>query len=229
MKLLLLLLFPLTLVAQEIRIADFPAERYQGGKDAFYRYLAKNLKYPLEARQSTRIGTAIVGFTLSAEGKLQDLEIVNPLGKGIDDNIRQVFSELADQWTASPGDAAVRMYLPISYTLNGKPFYRINPQDDQFISEVIVNGYGALRYSYDSREQLINKVYKYIDRKKYKRALIFADELIRRDPLNKEWYLLRSSINEAKGDNEAVCQDLTKIQVFLNFPVTQELMQTYCR
>jgi len=79
-----------------------------------------------------------------------------------------------------------------------------------------------------SREKLIESLYRLIEKKKHRRALRFADELIRRDPLNKEWYLARSSIHKEMGQEDAVCHDLTKIHTLLQYPVAESLLQQYC-
>lgn len=229
----ILLLFctPLLLSAQgqAVRLPDFPASRYEGGAEAFYRLMGSSLRYPAGARHAGIVGTAILSFTLLPDGQVTNIEMANPLGKVIDDEVKQVFAKTTDHWLAAPDDVPARMYLPIAFTIDGAPLIRAGMDDDLFIEEIVVKAFGPLRANLRSREKLIESLYKYIEKKKHRRALRFADELVRRDPHNKEWYLVRSSIHKAMGNNEAVCHDLTKIQELLQYPVADKLMEQYCR
>jgi hypothetical protein len=155
--------------------------------------------------------------------------MTNPLGKIIDDEVKQVFAKTTDHWLASPDDMPVRMYLPIAFTIDGLPLIRAGMEDDLFIEEIVVKAFGPLRANIRSRERLIESLYKFIEKKKHRRALGFADELVRRDSFNKEWYLVRSSIHKEMGEDDAVCHDLSKIQQLLQYPVSEKLLEQYCR
>jgi TonB family protein len=229
----ILLLFctPLLLSAQSqaVRLPDFPANRYEGGAEAVYRLMGSSLRYPADARHAGIIGTAILGFSLLPDGQVTNIEMTNPLGKIIDDEVKQVFAKTTDHWLASPDDMPVRMYLPIAFTIDGLPLIRAGMEDDLFIEEIVVKAFGPLRANIRSRERLIESLYKFIEKKKHRRALGFADELVRRDSFNKEWYLVRSSIHKEMGEDDAVCHDLSKIQQLLQYPVSEKLLEQYCR
>lgn len=227
---LLLLCTPLLIQAQNqpVRVPDFPAERYVGGDTAFYRFLGQNMRYPASARRAGIIGTAILGFTLLPNGELTDVETVNPLSKDIDNEVIRVLIETTDNWQPSPEALPVRMYLPIAFTLDGVPLIRAGIDDDLFIEEIVVRAFGPVEANIRSRESLIEKLYKFIEKEKHSRALRSADELIRRDPFNKQWFVIRSTIHKDMGDAEAVCRDLRNIQNLLQYPVSEELISEYC-
>lgn len=228
--LVLLLLSATTLSAQDTvrHVGTFPVSRYEGGPQAFYKFLGETLEYPRQAREAARVGTSVVEVTLSPEGTFVNLEIINPLGEGIDEDLLQTFRKAEDQWLALPGVSPIRMYFVITYMINDQPFYRMTPDTALFQEEVVVNAYGNTRHQPRPHARLIENLHKFREKKKFKRALRFADELIRRDPLNSQWYLLRSNINSELDHREAVCQDLSKLRHFLQVPVTKELMQQYC-
>ena len=228
---LLLLCTPLLLYAQSqpLRVPDFPADRYVGGDTAFYRFFAQNLRYPASARHAGIIGTAILGFTLLPNGELTDIELVNPLSKDLDNEIKRVFSETAGNWFPSSQALPVRMYLPIAYTLDGVPLIRAEINDKLFIEEIIMKAFGRVQATVKPSAKLIDKLYKFIEKEKHRKALHFADELIRRDPFNKQWFLMRSTIHKEIGDAEAVCSDLKKIQDLLQYPVSDKLVREYCQ
>ena len=214
---------------QIIRIPDFPENRYQGGTKAFYRQIGSNLRYPSGARQAGIIGTAILGFTLLPDGHVTDVEMSNSLSKNVDDEVQQVFAKTIDYWLASPDDLPVRMYLPIAFTIEGIPLIRAQMNDDFFLEEIVVKAFGPVNANIRSRERLIESLYKFIEKKKYGRALHFADELIRRDPFNKDWYLLRTSIHKEMQNMDALCNDLFRIRDLLRYPVSDKLVREYCQ
>lgn len=228
---LLLLCTPLLLYAQKqpIRLPDFPADRYVGGDTAFYRFLAHSLRYPASARHAGIIGTAILGFTLLPNGELTDIEIANPLSKDLDNEIMRVFLETTDNWKPSPEALPIRMYLPIAFTIDGVPLIRAGIDDNLFIEEIIMRAFGRVQATVKPSAKLIDKLYKFIEKEKHKRALRSADELVRRDPFNKQWFLLRSTIHKEMRNIEAVCRDLTKIQDLLRYPVSDKLVREYCQ
>ena len=225
----LILLSTTTLFAQDTvrHVGEFPVSRYKGGPQAFYKVLGETLEYPREARSTARVGTSIVKLTLSSEGTTR-LEIVNPLGKGIDEDILQTFRKTEDQWLALSGVSPIQMYFVITYMINNQSFYRMAPDSALFQEEVFVNAYGSGQSLQRPHARLIENLHKFREKKKFKKALKAADELIRRDPLNSQWYLQRSTINSELGHREAVCQDLSKLRHFLKVSVDEELIQQYC-
>lgn len=95
-----------------------------GGLEGWNMYLAKNLKYPAEARNMGIEGTVIVVFTINSDGSISNPEILKGIGGGADEEALRVVSE-APNWT--PGyqkGIAVncRMRLPIRFKLGtGNP------------------------------------------------------------------------------------------------------------
>lgn len=226
----LLLFATAPLAAQDIvrHVGEFPESRYRGGPSAFYKTLGSTLNYPNRAHRTARVGTSIVSLTLSPEGTFAQMEIINPLGKGIDEDILQTFQKTEDQWLPQPGAGPIRMYFVITYMINNWSFYRLAPDSAIFQDELIVRAVRRGHSLQRAHKKLINKLHKLQENKKFKKALKIADELIRRDPLNSQWYLQRSSINDALGNRAAVCQDLTKLRHFLKVPVTDALLLQYC-
>jgi TonB family protein len=60
------------------QVPEFP-----GGRDEFYKFLAKNIKYPAESRQKGIQGKVLVSFIVEMDGELTDIKVK----KGVDDNI----------------------------------------------------------------------------------------------------------------------------------------------
>lgn len=90
-------LFSVTSLAQSRdTLTYFPADRIRGGAPAFYQTVSDHVSYPRSARNSKIVGTAIVALTVSPKGKLTGVDIVNSLGKEIDQTIRYAIKQTRD-------------------------------------------------------------------------------------------------------------------------------------
>ncbi len=58
------------------------AEYYEGGQEAMYDFIAKELKYPLMAKRNRIQGQCIVSFTLNPDGTMQGVKLVKQVGGG---------------------------------------------------------------------------------------------------------------------------------------------------
>lgn len=47
---------------------------YLEGEEVFYKAIQKSIKYPLEARKNNVQGTILVSFTITSEGKVEDIK-----------------------------------------------------------------------------------------------------------------------------------------------------------
>ena len=56
------------------------AEYYEGGQEAMYAFIAKELKYPLLAKRNRIQGQCIVSFTLNPDGSMQGVKLVKQVG-----------------------------------------------------------------------------------------------------------------------------------------------------
>jgi protein TonB len=122
-----------TTVIKEVVIAEAPVEEKAdeifdvvetqpnppGGMAGWNQYLAKNLKYPTQARRMGIEGTVIVVFVINVDGSIQDVEVLRGIGGGCDEEAVKVVSE-APKW--EPGKqrgraVRTRMRLPIRFKL----------------------------------------------------------------------------------------------------------------
>ena len=58
------------------------AAYYEGGQEAMYAFIAKELKYPLLAKRNRMQGRCIVSFTLNPDGTMQGIKLVKQVGGG---------------------------------------------------------------------------------------------------------------------------------------------------
>ncbi len=92
----------------------------QGGMEAFYKYVGKNINYPKQARRMGVEGRVFVQFVVDKDGSLNDIKVIKGIGSGCDEEAIRVLKE-APNW--KPGKqrgrpVKVRMSIPIFFKLN---------------------------------------------------------------------------------------------------------------
>ncbi len=89
------------------------AEYYEGGKEAMYKFIAKELKYPLLAKRNRVQGDCIISFTLNEDGSTQGFKILSNAGAGTGEEALRVAKLLKFK---APG-YSVNGSIPIKFKL----------------------------------------------------------------------------------------------------------------
>ena len=90
-----------------------------GGPQAFFDWVEKNQKYPLQARQRKIQGKVLVEFMVQADGSLTDARVVKKLGSGLDDEALRLI-RTAPKWepaTYQGKPLKQKMMLPVLFQL----------------------------------------------------------------------------------------------------------------
>lgn len=100
-------------------VEEMPAP--DGGMGSFYAYLAKNMKYPEQAKRLGIEGRVFVQFVVEKNGKITDIKIQKGIGAGCDEEAVRVLSS-HPAW--KPGKqrgrpVRVKMVIPIMFKLAG--------------------------------------------------------------------------------------------------------------
>ncbi len=106
-------------VADEIFTVVEDQPEPEGGLQAFYQYIQKNLKYPSQARRMGVEGKVFVQFVVDTDGTLNDVQVVKGIGGGCDEEALRIV-QAAKPW--KPGKqrgraVKVRMVIPITFKL----------------------------------------------------------------------------------------------------------------
>ncbi|MEN7549869.1 energy transducer TonB [Rapidithrix thailandica] len=91
----------------------------EGGMKTFYEYVAKNIKYPSQARRSTVEGRVIVQFVVDTDGSLTDLKVLKGIGAGCDEEAVRVLKKAPNWKPGKQRGRAVkqRITIPIFFQL----------------------------------------------------------------------------------------------------------------
>jgi protein TonB len=89
------------------------AAYYEGGQDAMYAFIAKEIKYPLMAKRNRMQGRCIVSFTLNPDGTMQGIKLVKGVGGGTGEEALRVVHLLKFKKPEYP----ILTSLPIDFKL----------------------------------------------------------------------------------------------------------------
>lgn len=91
----------------------------EGGMEAFYKFVGKNLKYPKRAQYTNTQGKVYVEFVIDKTGNVTDLKVVKGIGSGCDEEALRVLALTKWQPGRQRGKPVkVRMTMPLNFILN---------------------------------------------------------------------------------------------------------------
>ncbi|QHT65899.1 TonB family protein [Rhodocytophaga rosea] len=93
---------------------------FEGGMDAFYKYVMNEMRYPLQARQQGIEGQVSVEFVVEKDGSLSNIKAIKGIGADCDNEAVRVVQKAS---SFKPGTqrgipVRVRMVMPIIFKLN---------------------------------------------------------------------------------------------------------------
>ena len=98
--------------------ASSPQFKAENGVQEMYRFLAKNIRYPIEAIRSKITGKVILSFMVNKDGSSSDFQIEKGTHKALDQEALRVAKLMDGHWQPAhvKGRAIrVRYTLPISF------------------------------------------------------------------------------------------------------------------
>lgn len=112
--------FTSTVQAQEIvksTVDEMPVP--PGGITGLTNYMIQNLTYPSAAKEANVQGMVVVSFIVTAEGKVEHVEVLRGIGSGCDEEAVRVISN-SGTWTPAKKEGkavATKMTLPVQFKL----------------------------------------------------------------------------------------------------------------
>lgn len=158
--------------------------RFQGGSDAFIELFKDNVRYPQEAFDNCRVGLSKIKISISKDGKLEKYEFTNKLEMGIEEKLSTFFDKTKDNWKAWARSSEMEMTIGFSLITKSDSYY---PDADLLVLEKSAFKFATNNEYCDSDAKVEKRVKKYIKKRKYDKALSFAEELVRRHPDNQDY------------------------------------------
>ena len=90
-----------------------------GGIAGLTNYMIQNLKYPTAAKEAKVQGMVAISFIVTAEGKVENVEVLRGIGSGCDEEAVRVISQTG-AWTPAKKEGktvATKMTLPVQFKL----------------------------------------------------------------------------------------------------------------
>jgi TonB family protein len=96
--------------------------KFPGGEEAMQKFLADNLKYPVDAFEKGIQGRVTIRFVVSETGKIKDIELIRGIHESCDKEAMRVIGIMPDWTPGKQDDKNVSVYytLPIVFKLNKK-------------------------------------------------------------------------------------------------------------
>lgn len=93
---------------------------YVGGKNAMFKYLQSNIKYPETAKKAGTKGTVLVDFVLEKDGSVNSVIVKEGIGDGCDEEAVRVIKNMPNWNPGKQRGKVVRVAytLPIKFNLN---------------------------------------------------------------------------------------------------------------
>ena len=88
-------------------------------KGEVYRFLAKNIRYPADARKNRITGKVILSFIVENDGNISNIKVVKGIGFGCEEEVIRVCRKMP-KWKPGIKDGIpVRVYIefPVSFSL----------------------------------------------------------------------------------------------------------------
>ena len=131
--------------AEEVFMVVENMPEFPGGTAELMKFLAQNIKYPVEAQQKGEQGRVIVQFVVGKDGKLSDIKIMRSISPALDAEAIRVVKAMPD-W--KPGTqrgqaVAVKYTIPISFSLEPEGI------KDEEQGDIRIIGKGNVKAVYD--------------------------------------------------------------------------------
>jgi hypothetical protein len=200
--------------------------RFKNGENGYISFFSKNINFPVQAIENGTIGNSITRISLNPDGEINGITIINPIDSIIDKEVLRVIDLSKSFWKKCDTINHNQVfYIQIAFSLSGFQPNLCKPKTDEILKlfpvPILITQPGPLagtlskednaKIPFKKNEELSEKVNSMLDKGKFEEALPFINELIKRDPFNRDLYKVRIMINIRLERREFVEQDDNKI------------------
>ena len=143
---------------EEIFVEAEKNPEFPGGNEAFMKFLAEGIKYPVIAQENNEQGRVLANFVVEKDGTISNIKVVQGVTAALDAEAVRLLSSMPNWKPAEQRNQPVRFRftLPIVFRLQGGSGESISPitpisadanEKGKMLDEVVVVGYGVGRPS----------------------------------------------------------------------------------
>ena len=202
----------------------FPNYRVRGGTPTFQNYFIDHIEYPQKALNQGVMGTSVVSITITPAGTIADYRIITSLGEEFDEELKKTIPQTEKDWQADSLETKdLTFMVAFTFLIDGYTFMRNSAVSKAAPCEVPIISYHAPFASIEGDDYHVEQANRFYQEEKYNKAIIHLNELLRRDPFNRELYLMRGFSHFKLENPEAACQDFERIEIILHQSVPSSL------
>jgi hypothetical protein len=200
--------------------------RFKAGEMGYVSFFSKSIHFPESDILKGTIANSITKITLNPEGKIIEVSFINPIDSSIDNEVLRVVESSKMYWEKCDSIRHDQVfYIQIAFSLSGFKPNLCKPKSQmikKLFPEPIVAGipqsllptlskWNDSKKPIEKNEDLAQKLDSNLYNEKFQDALPLLNELIKRDPFNRDLYKTRIMINIRLNHPELVSQDNNKI------------------
>ena len=178
-----------------ITAPEFKVNFQNNGNGYLKNYLLQHIEYPENSLQWNQEGTEVAQFTVTSEGEVTDLTIINSVSPEIDSEVIRVLRSTSGMWRPA--------------FENGKPVSRVK---EVSIGFALGEFNPEKRFIHEAKEYLALGNKQFFNKKDSKNALYFYNKALRYVPNNKNLLATRGICKYQMGDKAGACRDWNRIR-----------------
>lgn len=200
--------------------------RFRNGEAGYTAFFSKNIKFPKPTIENGTIGNSITRISINPKGAIDSINIINPIDSLVDNEVIRVINLSRDFWKKCDSIKQDHVfYIQIAFSFKGfKPNLFIPKSKELmklFPEPVVITPPESLiemtwkeqdrKFTFTTNEELSQKLNSNLEAGDFEKALPTLNELIERDPFNRDLYKVRIMINIRLGRQELAVADDNKL------------------
>ena len=214
--------------------------RFKGGEMGYISFFSKGIHFPKTSIENGTFANSITKIKVNPEGTVTEITVINPIDSIIDNEVLRVINLSKNFWKKCDSINHDQVfYVQIAFSLPGFQPNLCKPKSQEIMKlfpEPIIVGIpesllptlskeNSIKKPFEKSEELSERLNSNLKNEKFEEALPFLNELIKREPFNRELYKVRIMINIKLNRPELVNQDDNKIFDFAEGYSIDELIK----
>jgi hypothetical protein len=190
--------------------------RFKGGEGNYISFFSKNITIPGPELKNGIFGNLIIKIAIKPSGEINEITVINPIDSIIDNEVIRVIDLSREFWKRMDSvKYNQNIYIQVGFSIAKYLPNLFNPKSEKFIKlfpkPILIPLESDKQIPFFKSQEISEKANKSLENEKFGEALPLINELIRRDPFNRDLYKTRIMINIRLNRPELVEEDDNKI------------------